>query len=156
MKSALIIVAALAGLWAAPALARDGQLQVAGNAYRVPLPDGYCDSGPGVDRFLKEQGSNPEMVLVRCGKDAASDYYIAKVSATARPVSRDAYLADMIRTMPDKPTGTEAVTDDGITPAARRRVARSGLAQERVPGDRGRRCLRLFVYHARGRWGGEG
>ncbi len=97
-----------------PAAARDGQVLVGDTSYRVTLPDGYCDSGDGVDHYVARKGKRPSMLMLRCGKEADGDYYIIDVTGSKVAGGRPAYLAGMIRTMPDKPAGIDAMTPEGI------------------------------------------
>lgn len=115
MKLLLAPVALLALVSTAPALARDARVAVAGNSYFLPVPDGYCDTGKGVDKFVAAKGAPPVLVLVRCGEDAGSDFYVIDLSPETRPVNREVFLAQMLRTMPGRPSGLAAINAEAMT-----------------------------------------
>lgn len=115
MKPLFTLAALFALVSAAPAAARDVRVAVAGNSYLLPAPDGYCDTGKGVDKFVAAKGSAPVVVLVRCGEDAGSDFYVVDLSPATRPVNRELFLAQMLRTMPGRPDGLAAISAEAMT-----------------------------------------
>lgn len=88
--------------------------------YVVPAPIGFCASGTGVDAYLAAQrqmgpSMTPDVAMLPCGaQNIGFDFYAVRAIANATATTREAYLAELRRTMPEAQSRPSLVTGDSL------------------------------------------